>query len=385
MSNEPIIKKRDSKLAAKIEKWLRWMVIIYTIALWLAFLAKGIVNALNLTGETFIFYDHTLNVIVESYMRAIFPTIASFLTIKHSSAKYGHITPFRKFSLIALSVMNLGLLVIIPTIYSLFRGFNHITMPFPFIAAIYWIPYEGKIYSESFTALFGAAGIGYAFAVHAIMQFVIFVSVFLFGRRAFCSTLCVYAGPFAEAMGEGLPYPRSQNKTHTKIVNNSFRRVARILLVIDFGLSLPLAILGLVWLASGYTPLPIETLIEIETYRVLSLDTMLFGIGFLIWGGRFYCYYCPAGLSMGIVGRLGGQQIDTDLSNCIKCKQCNNVCKMSIDIMSHAIEKKPVKTWYCVGCDCCVMVCPTKNLAHSTRFTRILINKLKLKSKKDKI
>jgi hypothetical protein len=70
---------------------------------------------------------------------------------------------------------------------------------------------------------------------------------------------------------------------------------------------------------------------------------MFFWVVFL---GRGYCYYCPLGTVLAWVGKLAGQQINTNKSKCTKCNQCNAICPMSIDIKSKAEKGK--KSRLCV-------------------------------------
>jgi len=252
-------------------------------------------------------------------------------------------------------------------------------MPFPFISAIYALPNSGNIYSESFVEVFGSVGIIYALVAHFAIQVLAFGGSFLYGRRVFCSGICTYAGHFAEAFGSGMPANRFRNSLNpnSKHTNRTFQVVAQVLLIIDFGIGFFAAVLLIFWLITRSTVIPIELILDIEIMRVLTLDTIVFGVGFLFFGGRFYCYYCPAGLSVGWIARLGGQQIDSNLTSCTLCGKCNDVCKMSIDVMASASRGEPIATWRCVGCDMCVIACPTNNLKFSTNFTRTIKSKFK--------
>ena len=75
---------------------------------------------------------------------------------------------------------------------------------------------------------------------------------------------------------------------------------------------------------------------------------------------------------IGIVGKLSGQQVETNLTECINCKLCDKECEMSVEISSKAIKAIAVKDLNCVGCGHCVDICPKNNLYYSTGFTRIL-------------
>ena len=86
--------------------------------------------------------------------------------------------------------------------------------------------------------------------------------------------------------------------------------------------------------------------------------------------GRAYCYYCPLGTILALLGRVAGQEIVTNQTKCIQCGKCNEVCPMSIDIKSNAKKGEAVKNLRCVGCGHCVDVCPSQTLDYTTRFLK---------------
>ena len=109
-------------------------------------------------------------------------------------------------------------------------------------------------------------------------------------------------------------------------------------------------------------------LYTIETFKYLSVELLMAMFFWVVFTGRGYCYYCPAGTLIALISRIAGQQIRTDLNRCISCGKCNDACQMSIDIRSRASEGKPVVSMDCVGCGHCVDVCPANTLEYSTRF-----------------
>jgi len=109
---------------------------------------------------------------------------------------------------------------------------------------------------------------------------------------------------------------------------------------------------------------------QIEIFKYLFFDLIA---ALLLWSfftGRGYCYYCPLGTVTALLGRAGGQQIKTDLTECIKCGKCNQACPMAIDILSCARESKPVIDLNCVGCGHCIDSCPKETLAYVTSLCR---------------
>lgn len=100
--------------------------------------------------------------------------------------------------------------------------------------------------------------------------------------------------------------------------------------------------------------------------------TMFFWIAFV---GRGYCFYCPLGSMLSLLGKVARQKIDTDNTSCIQCNLCNSICPMSIDIKSMAQNGKPVTALRCVGCGHCVDACPTRTLSYTTKFLDLVSSK----------
>ena len=121
--------------------------------------------------------------------------------------------------------------------------------------------------------------------------------------------------------------------------------------------------------------IPFSTLRNLELIKYMIFEILLLQIFYFTFTGRGYCYYCPAGTFLGMISKIAGQQIETDKSQCINCKLCDNQCEMSIEISKNAIIKKPISDINCVGCGHCVDICPKGNLLYSTRFTRWLHKK----------
>ena len=83
---------------------------------------------------------------------------------------------------------------------------------------------------------------------------------------------------------------------------------------------------------------------------------------------------------MAFIGKMAGQKIVTDKTNCIQCNRCNNACAMSIDIECKAKHGMAVTDLCCVGCGHCIDACPMKTLSYSTRF----LNMISAKGKRNK-
>ncbi len=81
-------------------------------------------------------------------------------------------------------------------------------------------------------------------------------------------------------------------------------------------------------------------------------------------GTRIWCkYFCPQGLLIGLISRIGRFALVKDETLCIRCGICNQHCSMSIDITSGPAVNRSGE---CVGCGVCVEVCPQKALSMTT-------------------
>jgi len=81
-------------------------------------------------------------------------------------------------------------------------------------------------------------------------------------------------------------------------------------------------------------------------------------------GTRIWCkYFCPQGLLIGLISRIGRFALVKDESLCTGCGICNQHCSMSIDITGGPAV---IRSGECVGCGVCVEVCPRKALSMTT-------------------
>ncbi|MGI6731696.1 MAG: 4Fe-4S binding protein [Anaerovoracaceae bacterium] len=111
---------------------------------------------------------------------------------------------------------------------------------------------------------------------------------------------------------------------------------------------------------------------KLETYKYLSTELLMMMFFWVVFIGRGYCYYCPIGTTIGLLGKISGQKIVTNKTKCIDCDRCNLACPMTIDIKSKALKGEPVTSQRCVGCGHCVDVCITENLAYTTTFLSMI-------------
>lgn len=362
------------KMIKKNESIVRKFLIFYTIMLWVAISIRySIIYWLPETSPLFHFLKVDFNFFIEDFLYAGMVIFGASLMLKNMSLRNDKVTKFRRFTIWSYIGVTAIIYVIIPAIFWQFRGFNHTTLPFPFLSEIYMIPTTGRLYHEDFTITFGDTGILIFIISHAIVQILAYGGAFVFGRRAFCSCLCPWAGLVAETLGDALPSKSNNPKRpNAKGPSSIFLNISKILLAFQLIFTGLMMFFVLLYLGTGIVLIELSTLFMFEQLKIVVVDTLFFGIGFLLWGGRYYCCYCPAGFYVGMMGRLGGQQVETNHNTCIQCGKCNDACKMGIDIMSLAKTGSPVKTYRCTGCDCCVIACPKQCLKFTTRITRKL-------------
>jgi len=308
----------------------------------------------------------------EGLFRALLYAVGTYCTLAYAKLKGRPASKFRKYSLISLTVTTflfIGLLPLLSGVWEYYLMF----MPFPITTPSFQLRFLGHHYDHTFMEVYGPAGLRTALSLYFGYHMVAYIGTLLWGRRVHCSMLCVFNGNTAETLGLGLPViPHDKKRPQSKRIHPIAHGVLRGIQVLYIVVSGSVVVLWLLHGLFDFTPLPVDTLITIERmmYRVFGL--LLLSLFTLFLSGRALCIYCPAGTLYGWVGRLAGQEITTNLTECISCGLCNQACKMSLDIMSAAQQKIPLRATNCVGCGLCVDACPTSNLAYNTTFTHWL-------------
>ncbi len=108
----------------------------------------------------------------------------------------------------------------------------------------------------------------------------------------------------------------------------------------------------------------------LETYKYLGAELLAALLLWVFFTGRGYCYYCPLGTVLALIGKIVNQRIVTNKSKCIDCGKCDSVCPMTIEIRKKAIMGNAVTDDKCVGCGHCIDSCPTNTLQYTTMFFR---------------
>ena len=315
---------------------------------------------------------HFFFFLYESLVRATLVIVAAYLTTRIIKQRESQLTLHRRNSLIAFSIMMIIQFLIVPFSVS-FTGFSLISMPFPWSAAPLQIVETGSYFDWHFLKNFGESGVRAAVIIYIVSQIIIFFGVILYGRRWFCGLLCTMNGCHAETFGEALPFiSHDKNNPESKTVHPVVVKILRVFKFIFLFLYLGLMFSWGSYMFFDVEIIGIDILIKFDLITYFSFGLFLMMLGWILIGGRAYCYYCHSGAFLGIVARLCGQKIISGLTECESCGKCNDICKMSIDVMTRAIKSKPVKSIDCVGCGLCIDICPKNNLEYTTGFTRKL-------------
>jgi polyferredoxin len=94
---------------------------------------------------------------------------------------------------------------------------------------------------------------------------------------------------------------------------------------------------------------------------VIAFVGLTLAAGFFV--RRFWCRFCPTGISLGVINRFKGFKgapllyIDKDEEKCTKCGVCKRVCSVQVN---EVYEQKggKIKTSQCMLCARCVEMCP---------------------------
>lgn len=298
--------------------------------------------------------------IYENWIKTIFIIIGAILTLKiiRSSRR----TWMRKQNLIGFIVAALFVHVITPLLVSNFELY-FFTMPLPWTTTGLQLLDSSSPFYHTISNTWGLGGISSSLVIFVGVGIVIYGGTLLLGRRFQCSTLCLFNGFAAEVFDPAIPLIGKR-----KGLKPGLLRALRILRWVYLAISVFFVLLWTLSLTGILLADPVYLLAKAETYKYLAGELLLMMFFWIAFIGRGYCYICPLGTTLSFLSRAAGQQITTGETRCVKCSKCNASCPMSIDIMTKAAAKEPVRDSRCVGCGHCVDICPTENLRYTTRF-----------------
>ncbi len=209
----------------------------------------------------------------------------------------------------------------------------------------------------------GVSGLSFVFLFHLVFTGVIIIGTLLVGRRWQCSTLCLFNGCIAEVFSPAFPVfgkKKPLSSLHLK-------RLA-VLRWVFFSLGWFFSLYWVTFLLNMHSGHWMNELAQIEIMKYLFPELLAAMAFWLFMSGRGYCFYCPAGTMTAFVGKWVGQRIRTNLSSCIHCSKCSQICPMQIDISGPASAGEDVKSIRCIGCGHCVDVCPVRTLEYTTHL-----------------
>ena len=306
--------------------------------------------------------------IYENLVRASAIILGAFFTIRYTLQTKGKLSRFRIASLMSFSLMAFTFLILLPLLtrfWDLYFGVS----PFPWSTLPFQLLSIRSYFGNSFEMPYGADGVTIILYIYFGYQIGLFGGTLLLGRRWHCSMLCLINGGHAESMGVALPLtPHDKKRPQSKQIKPFLRKILISVQLFLFSLNIVLIFFWGFFAYYMVTFVSIRLLMIVEIIKYFTLELFLFMYLWLFIGGRGYCYYCPVGFLLGIIGRGVGQKIETGLTHCTGCALCNDACKMSVDVVSRAQNSQPVQTEQCTGCGLCVDSCPTQNLRYTTRF-----------------
>lgn len=238
-------------------------------------------------------------------------------------------------------------------------------MPLPWTTSPLQLLFEDSSFYAGRFPLWGSTGITAALIFYVFISALVFIGTMLFGRRWQCSTLCLFNGFASEVFAPAFPLIGKKKNATPKAV--------RVLMILKWFIFILALFFTVYWilLIFGVPVFKDHMLIaKLEIYKYLSAELLMMMFFWVAFIGRGYCYYCPLGTLLGLLGRISGQKITTNNTKCISCNECNIACPMTIDIKSKALKGEPVTSLRCVGCGHCVDACKTQNLSYTTHFSR---------------
>ena len=359
--------KTDSLIEKRVLKTILWVYIL------LCFVIAGLNYgyAPHATPKVAAFIAQFWH-FYENWIKTFFILIAGILTLR-IVGKTKRAT-LRKRNLIGFFLAAMVVHILLPLITGI-QELYFFTMPLPWSTTPLQLMSENSGFYQSRFPLWGMAGISAALLVYFIVSITVFVGTLLFGRRLQCSTLCLFNGFAAEVFDPAIPLIGKARKCSPRMLT-----VLAVVRWVFFGVAILFSLWWIAYLTGVPAPGNPQSVGNVETYFYLVGELMMAMFFWMVFIGRGYCYYCPLGTLLALIGKVAGQKIVTDNTKCVECGSCNAACPMTIDLKTAAIRRESVRNSRCVGCGHCVDACPTKTLTYTTAFlTQVLAQKNKRK------
>lgn len=309
----------------------------------------------------------------ENWIKTLFIILCSFLTLRIVGTS-GR-TTMRKRNLIGLIIAALIVHIVTPLLLHNSELY-FFAMPLPWTTTPLQLLDPNSSFYLSHFPVWGLMGITTALIFYSCICVLVILGTLLFGRRWQCSTICLFNGFASEVFAPAFPLVGKTNGMKPSTLKVfSFLRWLFLIIALFFTMYWVLSLLG-VPLAGDP-----QIISKAETLKYLGselLITMFFWVAFI---GRGYCYYCPLGTVLSLLGKVAGQKVITNNTKCVQCSRCNTACPMSIDIKTSAQIGDPVTSLRCVGCGHCVDACPSRTLSYSTTFLERISRKTSINPK----
>ncbi|BFH72349.1 4Fe-4S binding protein [Sulfurisphaera javensis] len=215
------------------------------------------------------------------------------------------------------------------------------------------IPYYTNFY------IFGMSGMIFPVTLlpFIISLLAVMIASTLFGRRAYCNTVCMSAH-----MWTNIFYDQFKPKKTSKIWDYT-RWIFVVIMVIAFSAYIAMELK--LWIPPK---IGMTTLDPLNFYGMFTLNYIWWIFYFLTpVFGTYSCArqgWCGFGTFTGIFNKVLFRVKAKDVETCKVCqtKACESVCPIKIPISRDVIEKGYTNRISCVGCGDCVEACPYDNL-----------------------
>lgn len=303
----------------------------------------------------------------ENWIKTLFIIVGSILTLRIVGAS-GR-TTMRKRNLMGFITAALIVHIVSPLVLHNSELY-YFAMPIPWGTVPLQLFDSNSTFYLSSLSLWGLTGITTALIFYICISAIIFLGTLLFGRRWQCSTLCLFNGFAAEVFSPVFPLVGTHKKAKTTTLEVfSIVRWLFLAIALFFTFYWVFLLLGLPVAGNP------NVISKLEGYKYLITELLMTMFFWIVFIGRGYCFYCPLGTMLGFLGKVAGQKIITDNTECLQCNQCNSVCPMSIDIMRMAQNGQAVTALRCVGCGHCVDACSSNTLSYRTKFLDMIARK----------
>jgi len=297
----------------------------------------------------------------ENELKTIFIVLGSYLTLR-LIRKNGR-SKMRKNNLLGFIGFAMVVHIIGPYLTH-YPDLYFFAMPLPWTNQPLQLLVPGSDFYLSFLEYPGISAFKTVLIFYFSISAVVLVGTLIKGRRWQCSTICLFSGFVSEVFAPAFPLIGKHKKLDPWAI--------KVFIVLRWFFFAIAVFFSFFWLLQVFGVNLFNNLSlysQVEIYKYLLFDLIAALLFWSFFTGRGYCYYCPLGTATGLLGRVTGQRIETNRTECISCGKCNQVCPMSIDILCCAQEGNPVINLNCVGCGHCVDSCPKETLSYVTTLS----------------